>query len=324
LRFFGARGDLLAAESPGLTVYDSFGRERLRTEVEGFIDIAPVGDELWVLTPGKLVRLSAVDGKQIAVEPLEYLDPGGRFLLSSSAPQLPVWHASQPMLLRAKPGRIEVPGPGGELVLPIADGRWLIWQSGQLRLWRTIGEAWRKPIGDPGSRAVDAQLVLESRLFVLVQRRTLDDVGEVRLSVVAVSDGAQTTQLRIPAVSQLAFAARRGLAVARSGDRLSLIDLRFGRWIRDLMLPPGVSDFAVDESFQRVALASEDGLQLVRPDTLQSPAQVEADAGNGDSSLPSRTNGTHRARARMAQPVRLNGPNCVTSALPSAVATRHS
>jgi hypothetical protein len=274
MRFFGARGDLLAAASPSIVVYDSFGRERLRTEVEGFIDIAPVGDELWVLTPGKLVRLSAADGKQIAVEPLEYVDPSGRFLLSSAAPQLPVWHASQPVLLRAKPARIEVPGPGGELVLPIADGRWLIWQSGQLRLWRTIGEAWRKPIGDPGSRAVDAQLVLEGRIFVLAQRRTLDDVGEVRLSVVAVSDGAQTTQLRIPAVSQLGFAARRGLAVARSGDRLSLIDLRFGRWIRDLMLPAGVTDFAVDESLQRIALASENGLELVRPDSLQSPSQV--------------------------------------------------
>jgi hypothetical protein len=298
MRFFGARGDLLAAASPSIVVYDSFGRERLRTEVEGFIDIAPVGDELWVLTPGKLVRLSAADGKQIAVEPLEYVDPSGRFLLSSAAPQLPVWHASQPVLLRAKPARIEVPGPGGELVLPIADGRWLIWQSGQLRLWRTIGEAWRKPIGDPGSRAVDAQLVLEGRIFVLAQRRTLDDVGEVRLSVVAVSDGAQTTQLRIPAVSQLGFAARRGLAVARSGDRLSLIDLRFGRWIRDLMLPAGVTDFAVDESLQRIALASENGLELVRPDTLQSPSQVEADDdSNGDSSVPARANGTSHGSA---------------------------
>jgi hypothetical protein len=298
LRFFGARGDLLAAESPGLVVYDSFGRERLRTEVEGFIDIAPVGDELWVLAPGKLVRLSASDGKELGSEPLEYVDPNGRFLLSSTAPQLPVWHAAQPMLVRTRPARVEVPGPGGELVLPIADGRWLIWQAGQLRLWRTIGEAWRKPIGDPGSRAVDAQLVLEGRLFVLVQRRTLDDVGEVRLSVVGVSDGAQTTQLRIPAVSQVAFAARRGLAVARSGDRLSVIDLRFGRHIRDLMLPPGVTDIAVDEGMQRIALANEDGLELVRPDTLQAPPQAESDDGsNGDAaaSTPGKTNGTNVA-----------------------------
>src|SRR5437868_241583 len=136
LRFFGARGDLLAAESPGLVVYDSFGRERVRTDVEGFLDIAPVGDELWVLAPGKLVRLSALDGKELAVESLEYVDPSGHFLLSSAAPQLPVWHSAQPALLRSKPARTEVPGPGGELVLPIAEGRWMLWQSGQLRMWR--------------------------------------------------------------------------------------------------------------------------------------------------------------------------------------------
>ncbi len=293
LRFFGARGDLLAAEAPGLVVYDSFGRERLRTEVDGFLDIAPVGDELWVVTPGKLVRLSALDGREVAVEPLEYIDPTGRFLLSSAAPQLPVWHSSQPMLLRAKPARIEMPGPGGELALPIADGRWLIWQAGQLRLWRTIGEAWRKPVGDPGSRAVDAQLVLEGRLFVLAQRRALDDSGELRLSVVGVSDGAQMSHLRIPAVTQLAFAARRGIALARSGDRVSMIDLRFGRHIRDLLLPSGVTDIAVDEGLQRIALASEDGLELVRPDSLYAPPQAEesdaGDAANGDSTP--RTNG---------------------------------
>src|SRR6185369_17295366 len=87
LRFFGPRGDLLAAESPGLVVYDSFGRERLRTEVAGFLDIAAVGDELWAVTARELVRLSALDGKEVAREPLDYLEPGGHFMVSSAAPQ---------------------------------------------------------------------------------------------------------------------------------------------------------------------------------------------------------------------------------------------
>ncbi len=283
LRFFGPRGDLLAAESPGLVVYDSFGRERVRTEVEGFLDIAAIGDELWVVTPSALVRLSALDGSQLASEPHSYIDPNGRILQSSTAPQLPVWHSSQPALLRTKPARTEVPGPGGEIIIPIADGRWLMWQNGQLRLWRTIGEAWRKPVGDPGSRAVDAQLVLDGRLLVLAQRRTLDEAGEMRLSVIAVSDGASSSQLRVPAVSHLAIAARRGLAVTRSGDKLSVIDLRFGRWIRDLMLPPGVLDFAVDESLQRIALGTVDGLELVRPDALQAPPSPDDEAAAADT-----------------------------------------
>jgi hypothetical protein len=141
LRFFGAQGDLLAAEAPGIVVYDGAGHTRVRAEVPDFLDVAPVGGELWALAPDRLTRLSIHDGRVLGAEPIEYVDGAGRFLLSSTAPLLPVWHAAQPVLIRAEPARAEVPGSGGELVLPIADGRWLLWQAGQLRLWRTIGEA---------------------------------------------------------------------------------------------------------------------------------------------------------------------------------------
>src|SRR5262249_39843975 len=159
-----------------------------------------------------------------------------RFLQSSTAEQLPVWHCSQPAWVRASPAGLEVPGPGGDIIVPIAEHRWLLWNAGQLRLWRTtIGEAWRKPVGDPGARAIDAQVILEGRLYVLVQQRAQagGDAGELRVAVAQVSDGAQNAHLRLPA-TQLVIAARRGLALSRAGDRLSVIDLRFGRWIRDL------------------------------------------------------------------------------------------
>ncbi|HEX4419017.1 MAG TPA: hypothetical protein VH165_13995, partial [Kofleriaceae bacterium] len=275
LRFFGPRGDLLAAEAPGLVVYDASGQVRLRTELHDFLDVAPVGDELWLVAPDRLIRLAARDGSVIASEPIAYLDRAGRLLQSSTAPQLPVWHAAQPVVIRSGPARTEVPGPGGDAILPLSDGRWLLWQAGQLRLWRSIGEAWRKPLGEPGARVHDVQLVLDGRLFVLAQQRPPragEDRGELRLAVAAVSDGAQHTQLRLPEVSQLMIAARRGAAIVRTGDRLSVIDLRFGRWLRDLVLPSGITDVAVDDSFQWFALANPDGLELVRPDALAAPS----------------------------------------------------
>jgi len=274
LRFFGPRGDLLAAHASGLVVYDAAGRVRVRIELEDFLDVAPVGDELWIAGHRQLVRVSARDGSAIARDPIDDLDPDGRFLISSTAPHLPVWHGAQPVAIRIDPVRTEVPGPGGDTILPISDGRWLLWQGGQLRLWRSIGEAWRRPIGEPGARTHDAQLLLDGRLFALVQQRAArpGDDGELRLTVAAVSDGAQHTQLRLAAVNQLAFAARRGAAIARSGDRLSLIDLRFGRWIRDLILPAGITGFAVDDAMQWFALATADRLELVRTDALASPA----------------------------------------------------
>ncbi len=290
LRFFGPRGDLLAAEAPGIAVYDATGEVRFRTELDGFLDIAPVGDELWAIVPGRLVRLSARDGRVLGAEPMEYVEPGGRFLSSSTAAQLPVWHGAQPVVVRAAPARVEVPGPGGELILPVAENRWLLWQGGQLRLWRsTIGEAWRKQVGDPGARAIDAQVILDGRLYVLVQQRAAHGSGasgpeiyegvELRLTVAQISDGAQNTQLRLPAVTQLVIAARRGLALARTGDRLSVIDLRFGRQIRDLTVPAGTLEFAVDDALQRIALANAEGIALVGITALSAPSLSSGSSG---------------------------------------------
>ncbi|HEX2691473.1 MAG TPA: hypothetical protein VHN14_32905, partial [Kofleriaceae bacterium] len=287
VRFFGPRGDLLAAEAPHITVYDPTGDVLFQTELEGLLDVAPVGNELWVIAPGRLLRLSARDGSVLGAEPMAHVDPTGRFLLSSITAQLPVWHCAQPVVVRAGPARVEIPGPGGEMILPIAENRWLLWHAGQLRLWRsTIGEAWRTQVGDPGARAIDAQVILDGRLYVLVQQRAAQVTGpegnELRVTIAQVTDGAQNTQLRLPAVTQLVIAARRGLALARTGDRLSVIDLRFGRQIRELAVPAGTLEFAVDDTLQHIALASAEGLALTRLDALSAPP-LTADAGPGDA-----------------------------------------
>ena len=282
LRFFGPAGDLLAAETPNIVVYNANGDERFRAEIADFIDIACVGSELWAVSPGLLTRIAIRTGEIVGTAKLDYLDPKGRFLVSSTAPQLPIWHADRPVVLRLDATgaiKIEVPGPpklDASVIFPIAEGRWLLWQNGQLRLWRSIGEAWRKPLGEPGANPIDAQLVLDGRLFVLAQQRVPragEEYGELRLSVAAVSDGAAHTQLRLPQVSYFAIAARRGFAAVRTADRVGIFDLRFGRWIRDLVLPPGVTELAVDDTLQRVALGSPSGLELVRPDALASMQQ---------------------------------------------------
>ncbi len=271
----------MAAESPNLVVYNSNGDERFRAEIPDFIDIAAVGTELWAVSPGFLTRISIKSGEVVGTAKLDYLDPKGHFLVSSTAPQLPVWHADRPVVLRRDGAtvKLETPGPAkleASVILPVADGRWMLWQNGQLRLWRSIGEAWRKPLGEPGTNPIDAQLVLDGRLFVLAQQRAPragEEYGELRLSVAAVSDGAAHTQLRLPQVSYFAIAARRGFAAVRTEDRVGIFDLRFGRWIRDLVLPPGVTELAVDDTLQRVALGSPSGLELVRPDALASMQQ---------------------------------------------------
>ncbi len=304
VRFFGPSNEMLVAESPEIVVYDRAGALRFRTEVRDLLDVVAVGEELWAVSPGRVHRFALRDGSVLGSEPIDALDASGRFMQSSTAPHLPVWHAAQPVWLRANPARIEIPGPGGELILPITDGRWLLWQAGRLRMWRTIGEAWCTAVGEPGSRAFDAQLVLDGRMVVLAQRtgaRASEGEAELRLSVFSVNDGAQVAHVRLPGMSQLAFAPRRGVALARAGERLSLIDLRFGRWLRDLTLPAGITEFAVDSGLEHIVLGTPEGIERVTPDALSAPIpirpQLVDDAPEAPSPDPDAHEGTDGAPA---------------------------
>ena len=80
-----------------MAVCDASGEIRVDVALDEVLDAAPVGDELWVAASRRLIRLSARDGARIADDPIDDLDPEGRFLQSSTAPQLPVWHADRPV-----------------------------------------------------------------------------------------------------------------------------------------------------------------------------------------------------------------------------------
>jgi hypothetical protein len=260
-------------------VYAPSGEVRVRAEVEGVIDVIAVDEELWVVRPHQLVRLRSSDGHVLAEESID-LDEAGRFLQSSVAAKLPVWHAETPVLVRANPARGEALEPSGELILPLAEGRWLVWQGGRMRLWRAIGEAWRQPIGEPGWRPVDGQLLLDGRLFAVVLQRTArvapTEAVDVQLVVGAVTDGLTTAHIRVGGARQVVIAARRGVALVVTADRVRAFDLRFGRWVRDLLLADGIEQLATDLSLTQIALAGADRLELVAPDALAMPPTLVA------------------------------------------------
>ena len=124
------------------------------------------------MAPGRLIRLSARDGRELGSEPIEYLDPAGRFLQSSTAPQLPVWHGAQPVLIRSEPGADRGPGPRrrGDP----ADRRRAAGCCGRAASSGCGAASARRGASRSASPArgrYDAQLVLDGRLFVLAQQR---------------------------------------------------------------------------------------------------------------------------------------------------------
>src|SRR5262249_48565443 len=179
-----------------------------------------------------------------------------------------------------------------------APARWLLWDAGRLRYWRTgIGEAWRRQVGDPAAAAIDAQLVLDGRLLVLVQRR--GDVGRdtLRLTVAQAYDGAQNLPGRLPNVTRVAIAARSGVALAWQADEGRLFNLRFGRWIRELRLPEGVEDIVVDDGLEHVALVFPHSVEIADIDSLAAgraaaaaeSAAEDASANGQIAALPATT-----------------------------------
>jgi hypothetical protein len=271
VRFLGPRGDLLIADSTGVSVCSASGSLRFRVAIDGVLDAVAVGAELWVAAREGLTRLAIADGALVATERIPDLHTAGRFMQSSTLPALPVWHGDAPRVISVAPGRAESPpGPAASVALPVAAGRWLLWEASQLRYWRSgIGEAWRSKVGDPSSEAIDAQLVLDGRLFVLVQRRGAASSNAIlSLTVAQVSDGAQNLHLRLPTGTRVSIAARSGVALAWAGEEARLLNLRFGRWTRDLRLPAGVEEAVVDDGLEHVALVFPNTVELTDVNSL--------------------------------------------------------
>jgi hypothetical protein len=296
VRFFGPRNDLLVGDAEGVSVWDPAGSLRFRVAIDGVLDVVAVGEELWVAARERLTRVAIASGEIISTEAIAGIDAPGQFIQSSTVPTLPVWHGAVPRVISIGPARAEPIEQETRIALPLAVGRWLLWEAGQLRYWRQgFGEAWRRQVGDPGAEAIDAQLILDGRLLALVQRRGGSD-GGVRITVAQTSDGAQNIHVRMPGVTRVAMAARRGVALALAGEQARLFDLRFGRTIRELTMPAGVEEVAIDDALEHVALVFANAVELVNVDALAAsqpagPAAAATDAQAEEPAVSAPTNG---------------------------------
>ncbi|HPH67518.1 MAG TPA: ATP-binding protein [Kofleriaceae bacterium] len=270
-RIDSPRHELVLAQHDEIVVCDSSAQVIWKASIPGLLDFAVTEREVVAVAQHRIVRFSRRKGDVLQNVECDYIDPAGYLLASATTPLL-VWHGTEVRLVQPEATPVLASPPvSGELVFPLSPNRWITWHAGNLRLWRSIGDSWRVRVGDPGIRAVDAQFVLQGRLFALVQKAA----NELRLTVASMNDGAAQTSMRFAEASDLRFATTRGFAVARAGQVLTVIDLRFGRVVRELFLPDEVTDFAIDAAMQRVALISPQGIAMVGADSLtESAARV--------------------------------------------------
>ncbi len=260
---------MIVVEGDELAGIDGDGRAAWRVGVPGLVDAAVVGEQLWAATAdGLTVARFDLRGNALAPVPTPFPLGNGRwmaFALSASA----AWNGARCLALRSD-GAIETPEV--EALAPTIDGRWLLWRSGFAALWRSVGEAWRRSFDDTSATLLSVSTLTDGRMIALCFRRRGSD--DLRLAVLGSRDGDVLASMRLTQVSRLCIAARRAVALVQVGNKLDLVDLRFGRALRQIFVDPQIDQLIVDETLQHVATTRLGQAEV----QLQTLADFERDA----------------------------------------------
>jgi hypothetical protein len=260
---------VIVAEGDELSGVDGNGQTAWRATVPKLVDAAVVGEHVWAASAeGLQAARFELRGNELAPLPLPFALGSGHWMtspLSSSAG----WYGPRSCALRGD-GAIDVPEV--EAIAPTIDGRWLLWRAGVAALWRSVGEAWRRSFDDAGATLVSTSTLTDGRMIALCFRRRGSD--DLRLAVLGSRDGDVLASMRLTAVSRLCIAARRAVALMQVGEKLDLVDLRFGRALRQIFVDPQIDQLIVDETLQHVATTRHDQPGV----RLQTLADFERDA----------------------------------------------
>jgi ATPase family associated with various cellular activities (AAA) len=260
---FAVDGDAIAAVGvDGETVW--------RHEVPGLTDAAVVGEQLWaVADPGTQVERFDLRGNPLAPIVSPFPLGQGRWMTSPLASSAG-WIGARSCALRSD-GAVVVPEV--DTIAPTIDGRWLLWRNGTAAMWRSVGEAWRRSFDDPGASLLQVSTLTDGRMIALCFRRRGNE--DLRMAVLGSRDGDILSSMRLSAVNRLCIAARRAVALVQVGDKLELIDLRFGRALRQIYVDPEIDQLVVDDTLQYVATTRLGSPRAVR---LRGLAEFEREA----------------------------------------------
>jgi hypothetical protein len=221
--------------------------------------------------------------------------PGGHAILLSDATGA----------LEVEP--LELEHHDGDALVPLSTQRFVRMRDGELALVDAGGTV-RWAHDAAGARAVALGGLFEGRSVVaLVHRDTTQ-----HLIVLDQRDGRLQHRLAVHGVTDARFTALRGLAILRAGaPRLIVVDLRFGKVLRQHQDARAMLDLAVDDSGQHLVLRMEgadggdDEVIDVRIADLVAgriAGAVDPDAPPEDDGASTGGNGASAARPVVAMP----------------------
>jgi hypothetical protein len=250
-------------------------------------DLVAFDDELWVSHAGSITRHHIDNGKLIDRTPVPAIGTLQRCLFDTPAVLWVGPAASQTFALqRGSLAAIGEPQP--DALLPVGLTRVLVEQGQHVALRDPSGERWRVALGR--RRVLDGNAVFGGTMIALVVGDGWPVEREKQLMLLAGRDGIVQYAARLNRVDAVRFAPLRGVALLRAEGRvLILFDLRFGKILQSFEHAGELTDLAIDDAGQVIAVRSGDELTIVSADQLAqiAPAPV-ADTSPAVTPLPAR------------------------------------
>jgi hypothetical protein len=322
LVFSGNARHIAVRSADSIEIVDVAGGPTVAVPCATVEDFTIVGDELWIAEGGVVpsLRRTGLDGTPIGErQPLWGLPGEGRFLRVAVGTGA-LWTAMPRAVLVHEGGRVTtMPIPGEpDFVLPVSTTRWLLHRREQLTLREPSAERWTTAALGPGT-VVDGAVIFDGRSAALLVATPPQAAGRApvhQLVVIGLHEPVVQHRLTLTQVDKVRFAPRRGFALMLAARRrLLLVDLRFGRVIKEHPWDQDLDDLAIDDTAQQLAVRFRDTREVVHLSTrdLVAAAPVAATEPARDVEGDGVEPVVERSTARTARP----------SDEPAAAATFH-
>ena len=248
--------------SAGLEIVDVAGAAApIPVAASSIEDFAVVSGQLWIAEGGVVPTLRRVTlgGEPIGERHPLWGLPGEGRLVRVPFGGGALWTAAPPSVLVAVDGRLEsTPVVGdAELILPVSTNRWLICARNRVTLREPTAERWTTNIVGPGA-ILGGAILLDGRAAAVLLDMPATPAhpdGAQQLVVIGLHQPVVQHRLTLAHADLIRFAPARGVAaLVAARRRLLLVDLRFGRVIKEHTWHRDVVDLAIDDAGQHVVL----------------------------------------------------------------------
>jgi len=281
---------LVVRSATGVHIVDVAGHApAVEIPLPGVVEVAAIGDQIWAVAgePPRLHRLT-IAGDAIGTPVL--LAGSGRLRRTAGRELAAAWTGAPPSILLADGDTVTATALPGEpdAVVPVSSARWLLCRRDRVTLREATSERWTTSIGGRGDRVLDGAILFDGRSVALLVEQAGDPPSR-QLLVLGLHEPLVQHRLTLAGVDAVRFAPARGFALLRAERRLLVVDLRFGRVLKEHETERELTDLAIDDTAQHIALRFADGddvIHLAVRALLAAPARRPSADEAGDAVMP--------------------------------------